>query len=588
MRNTKIVRAALWAALMSVGLGSAPVAADEIYRFDPSEFGDVSAVIGGAPTALGNFPAAVALLRVGSSVPLFNRQFCGGSAISDEYIVTAAHCMFDNFGTIEPSELLIAGDFVDLANDSPAEIEVAEIIVHPDYDNDAIFAENDIALVRTAIPHGLQTVQLFNGDDRKLTGVPAQVVGWGVTGFNPTTFPNLLNAATVPITDFDTCSGVYADGLGPEHICAGFDEGGVDACQGDSGGPLMISDDNENLLVGITSFGNGCALPDAFGVYSNVTHYESWINSIVPIPSSGVALFDSPEEFRADSTTIASSGGGGGGGAVDKLVLMFLLAGVWLRLMGQRVRRSIRLNNGVSGKWLGVAAVSVLLGGCAVELPFASSDSQAVSSEETSADTTGTTVGGVIAVKNEGGAEVLTVEASESHKGLPMFDGVALTEKRETVMAGVVERYGVEPTCEGKKVAPRNSRKADYYERCDLSGLEKPFDGGMITSVTYHFMSHRLVQIDASLAGHAFVLAPLADSLDKLLGESEFSTTDVGDADKAKADSHVLPQAIYHWNKAPTEALARLQTAAQADDTSFLLSIQHPRFSDSIAELPAL
>ena len=201
----------------------------------------MSAVIGGAPTALGNFPAAVALLRVGSSVPLFNRQFCGGSAISDEYIVTAAHCMFDNFGTIEPSELLIAGDFVDLANDSPAEIEVAEIIVHPDYDNDAIFAENDIALVRTAIPHGLQTVQLFNGDDRKLTGVPAQVVGWGVTGFNPTTFPNLLNAATVPITDFDTCSGVYADGLGPEHICAGFDEGGVDACQGDSGCLLYTS-----------------------------------------------------------------------------------------------------------------------------------------------------------------------------------------------------------------------------------------------------------------------------------------------------------------------------------------------------------
>lgn len=604
MLKIKFVRAALCAALM--GTVSSLGAADGGSGYDPTLFGEVTAVIGGAPTALGNFPAAVALLRVSPTNTLFQRQFCAGAAISDEYIVTAAHCMFGNFGMIDPSEVLIAGDFVDLTNDSPAEIPIAQIIVHPGYDNDARFAENDIALMRTAVPHGLPLMQLFNGDARKLTGEQSLVIGWGLTNTNPDVFPSLLNAAVVPITDFATCSNVYERGLGPEHICAGFEQGGVDACQGDSGGPLMIRAANQNIQVGVTSFGNGCALPDAYGVYSNVTQYESWINSNVPPPSTGEVMFDTPAEFRTDAMIAAESGigsdaetpspqvssgggiigdvvnsepvvvvgsGGGGGGSVSNALLMFLLGGVWLRF--------IRRAKVPSRKVLSVAAVSVVLGGCVTEAPDALS--------EVSGNTSVTNVRGVSAVKNVDGTQALTVEASEAHKGLAMFDSVALSEKRESVMLGAAERYGVEPVCSGKKVAPRNSRRADYYERCDFTGFEKPFEGGNIVAVTYHFLSSRVVQIDADLAGHAFVLAPLADSLAALLGDSDFTAPELSDeGGDSSADEPALPQAVYHWSNSPDKGFARLQTAARADDVSFKFSLQHSGFADSIAELPAL
>ena len=81
-------------------------------------------------------------------------------------------------------------------------------------------------------------------------------------------------------------------------------------------------------------------------------------------------------------------------------------------------------------------------------------------------------------------------------------------------------------------------------------------------------------------------MAPLADSLDALLGESEFSTG--GTSVEGSSAEAALPQAIYHWNKAPTQAFARLKTGEGADDVSFLFSIQHPKFVDSIAELPPL
>jgi len=581
MRNTKFVRAGLCSALL--GLCSTLAVADEGSGFDPTLFGDVSAVIGGAPTTLGNFPAAVALLRVAPTSTLFQRQFCAGAAISDEFIITAAHCMFDNFGMIEPGDVLIAGDFVDLTNDSPAEIPVAQIIVHPSYDNAALFAENDIALLRTTVPHNLPLMQLFNGDARKLTGEPSLVIGWGLTSTNPEIFPTVLNSATVPITDFNTCNSVYAEGLGPEHLCAGFQQGGVDACQGDSGGPLMITADNENLQVGITSFGNGCALPDAYGVYSNVTEYESWIESTVPPPSSGEPMFDSPRAFsRSNGIAVADIGGdvgresggsSGGGGAVDKLLLMFLLGGVWLRFIRNGLRRKAWAP---SHKLLSVVAVSAILGGCVNKAPAPAAESPSPSPSPSQKFLGETKIAGVSnvrgvnAVTNVSGTNALTIEASESHKGLPKFDEVALSEKRESVMAGATERYGVEPVCSGKKVAPKNSRRADYYELCEFTGLSKPFEGGSITAVSYHFLSNRVVQIDANLSGHAFVLAPLADSLDALLGESDFSAPE---SSSQSSEFEALPQAVYHWNKSPSQAFARLQTVAQADDVSFLLLV---------------
>jgi len=553
--------------------------------YDPNNFGEVTSVIGGAPSPLGNFPATVALLRVSSTSNLFNRQFCGGTAISDSYILTAAHCMYQTGQPIAPSDFTVAGNFVDLGNDSPAEFAVAEIIVHPNYDDNDINAENDIALLRLTQSHNFPIIQLFNGDARKLTGVTAAVAGWGATDNNGN-FPTLMQEAFVPITDLDVCSSVYQGGINDVHICAGFQQGGVDACAGDSGGPLMINAASGLIQVGITSFGNGCALPNAYGVYSNVEHYDDWVASIVPAPSTGSELFTSPVEFAKDDPSnpgvtpapapapggsdpsnptnpsnpttqpVVTPDDSGFSGAVGGPMLWLLFVVAAARTAASRSSRLFKL--------AGVGALMALLTGCATELAAISETDDATRISE------GT-------VKN-----ALAVDASSDDGGQPMFDGAALTQKREVVLAAASERYGMEPVCEGKKVAPRNSRRADFYERCDYMGVNASFDSATLTDISYHFMSAQLVQIDAKLAGSAVAMAPLADSLDKVLGESEFTSAAVTESGSE------LPQAIYHWMKTPDLALARLRTAAAADDESFVLTIQHPRVTDSIDELPAL
>jgi len=87
----------------------------------------------------------------------------------------------------------------------------------------------------------------------------------------------LLRHASVPVTDVAYCRRAYPVKLVPDvMICAGFEHGGVDTCQGDSGGALLVN----NKLVGVTSFGQGCALAGFPGVYSRVSAAIGWINQI--------------------------------------------------------------------------------------------------------------------------------------------------------------------------------------------------------------------------------------------------------------------------------------------------------------------
>lgn len=85
-----------------------------------------------------------------------------------------------------------------------------------------------------------------------------------------------LQKVTVPIVSREDCNSKYSGAVTEGMICAGFTEGGKDSCQGDSGGPLT---DPSGTLIGIVSWGQGCALPNYPGVYAHVGNYVDFINS---------------------------------------------------------------------------------------------------------------------------------------------------------------------------------------------------------------------------------------------------------------------------------------------------------------------
>ena len=85
--------------------------------------------------------------------------------------------------------------------------------------------------------------------------------------------------AEVPLVSKQTCQRAYPGELDDTMLCAGYAQGGVDACQGDSGGPLVCEFSGKWYLVGITSWGRGCADPNKYGVYAKVPVFMSWTNA---------------------------------------------------------------------------------------------------------------------------------------------------------------------------------------------------------------------------------------------------------------------------------------------------------------------
>jgi len=193
-------------------------------------------------------------------------------------VLTAAHC----FGQApdKSKALAIAG-----ATDYQPEwaagrgIEAERIIVHDGYKPGT--HENDLALVKLNSPPKGEVIPLASKSLAIPIGQPLFVTGWGATREGGDTSNDLL-IAEVPYTDPAVCNAAesYNGRISGSMICAGEKEGGVDSCQGDSGGPLVWRNDGVSLLVGVVSFGDGCARNLKYGVYSRVSAYRAWIQSV--------------------------------------------------------------------------------------------------------------------------------------------------------------------------------------------------------------------------------------------------------------------------------------------------------------------
>lgn len=234
-------------------------------------------IVGGENAAVGELPWQVLVLP--------GPYMCGGSLLTTEWVVTAAHCVVDDFNNpMPPAEISVrAGEYNRSQNDgTEQQRNVSTVLVHPDYNPNT--SDSDIALLRLATPvtfgpsvGPIPLVSSPANDALVAPGVLSLVSGWGATSEGGSS-ATILQKVRLPIVSNATCNASYG-GITANMLCAGLAEGGKDSCQGDSGGPLVVPDGSGWRLAGVVSFGNGCARPNFYGVYTRVSSFVTWINT---------------------------------------------------------------------------------------------------------------------------------------------------------------------------------------------------------------------------------------------------------------------------------------------------------------------
>ena len=284
-------------------------------------------IVGGQLADPGEWPWQVALIGHNAppndfwSPPYY--QFCGGSLIDPQWVLTAAHCITEDNGTVTAASAIdvVAGvyNLLTPANGFQRR-SVTQIIRHSAYNGNTF--NNDIALLKLSSPVTIggsgatktALIPLVPSGIGALTGEDSWVTGWGNISATSQDYPTQLYEVNFPIIANSICNNAthYNGDITNNMLCAGIDPaGGKDACQGDSGGPLVVDNAGQWNLAGIVSWGYGCGDPFNPGVYTRVSNYVSWVSAnvdlISPIVVSSVRASTNPINTSSVNFTVTFS-----------------------------------------------------------------------------------------------------------------------------------------------------------------------------------------------------------------------------------------------------------------------------------------
>eukprot|EP00873_Tetraselmis_striata_P003966 jgi/Tetstr1/424230/TSEL_000159.t1 len=238
-----------------------------LYDPSPTNGTEVEAVIvGGTRAAAGRFEYMAA-------IHINGRFLCGGVLVEPDVVLTAAQCISGPlFRFFRPTVYLGRPDLGEEATEAQT-FEVLQMVAHSEFDPRTL--DNDLALLKLDRAAGLQPMNYFTPLALS-AGDPLTVLGWGVTS-EGSRASDELNEGEVAFAPGSDCTSAYGERVSAVMLCASSPNA-QDSCQGDAGGPLLKkgASAEEDVLVGVISWGEGCAQAGKPSVYASMQAAQVW------------------------------------------------------------------------------------------------------------------------------------------------------------------------------------------------------------------------------------------------------------------------------------------------------------------------